>query len=447
MRTYPPGPLGVRKWGAGSMPKLTDDFIKTFAPPPGAKDRLVFDTEVKGLGIRATASGSKMFLVQWTDKATGKKVRDPLGAWGTLTVKAARDAARAQVGRVASGVDVKAEREARRAEDAKRVKDKAEAKAEADFTLDKLIGDWVKLHLASRRPRYSTEAERALRVAFQAHLSKPAAALLHGSVLAVLDGMASEGRAPMAGRTMAYGRACYGWAVKRRRLAANPFQGLPVIEGAAPVRDRFLTDDEVGAVWRAAGELGHPFRQVVLLLLLTAQRREEVAAMRWSEVAPDLSAWTLPAGRAKNGKAHIVHLSEQARAILASVPRNEGQDLVFSTNGKTVPSGFSRVKLALDGRMPDVGGAGWRFHDFRRTAVTWGANAGFPPHVADRLLNHVGGTISGVAAVYQMGEFLAERRALLEGWAAHVLACGEGQMKGDPVANLAAERTKRAKRA
>ncbi len=432
------------------MPKLTDDFIKGFAPLAGAKDRLVFDTEVKGLGIRATAGGSKMFLAQWTDKATGKKVREPLGAWGTLTVKAARDAALVHLGRKAAGFDVKAEMEGRRAEDARRVKEKAEAKAEAGFTLDNLIADWVKLHLASRRPRYSIEAERALRVAFKAHLSKPAAALSHRAVLAVLvDGMAGEGRAPMAGRTMAYGRACYGWAVKSRRLAANPFQGLPTIEGAAPKRNRFLSDDEVGAVWRAAGELGEPFRHVVRLLMLTAQRREEVAAMRWSEIAKDGSAWTLPAERSKNHKAHIVHLSEPARAILASVPRIQGQDLIFSTTGKTAPSGFSRAKRALDADMSATGGTGWRFHDFRRTAVTWGANACFPPHVADRLLNHVGGTISGVAAVYQMGEFLAERRALLDGWAAHVLACGEGQPVRESVvpADALAERRKAKRRA
>jgi integrase len=65
-------------------------------------------------------------------------------------------------------------------------------------------------------------------------------------------------------------------------------------------------------------------------------------------------------------------------------------------------------------------GTGWRFHDLRRTAVTWLAGAGFPPHVADRLLNHVSGSIRGVAAIYQRGEFLAERKAALEAWAAHV---------------------------
>jgi integrase len=148
-------------------------------------------------------------------------------------------------------------------------------------------------------------------------------------------------------------------------------------------------------------------------------------------LSPDLTTWALPGARAKNGKAHLVHLAEPARAILVSMPRIAGQDLVFSVTGKTPPSGFSKAKLALHAAMAkDAGEAtpDWRFHDFRRTAVTWLAGAGFAPHVADRLLNHVTGSIQGVAAIYQRGEFLSERKAALEAWAAHVLRCGEDAM-------------------
>lgn len=446
------------------MPKLTDKLISTFTPLEGAKDRQAFDTECKGLGIRVTRMSARqdgteqfnrIFIVRWTDTATGKRVREPLGTWGALTVEKAREAARIRLGRVAAGFDPKAEREARRVEDERKREDAARAKVEAAFTLEKLIEDWAKIHLASKRPRYATEAERALRVTFAAHLKQPARKLDHEVVTAALDAMTGEGKASMAGRTMAYGRACYGWAVKRRRLAVNPFAGLPVVEGGNPKRDRVLSDVEVGEIWRAAGGLGLPFGPITRLLLLTAQRREEVAAMRWSEVSGDGTTWTLPAGRAKNGRAHIVHLSTPAREVLANVTRIAGQDLVFSTTGKTAPSGFSRAKLALDTAMVKArtgGGAsaeqatveGWRFHDFRRTAVTWLAGAGFPPHVADRLLNHVSGTISGVAAVYQRNEFVAERKAALEAWAAHVVACGEGKRKDVKVASLKEARARRA---
>lgn len=437
------------------MPKLTDRFIASFRPAEGAKDSLAFDTECRGLGIRATASGNRTFLVQWTDPATRRKIREPLGAWGSITVDQARDAARARLGKVAQGLNPKAEREKVRSDDAQRRAAEAAARKEARFTLDILISDWVKLHLSGKRESYAAEAERALRLAFAKHLPSPASSLDKADVLEVLDGFTAAGKAPIASRTQAYGRACYRWAVKRGRLAANPFDGLPAVAGGAPIRDRVLSNKEVGAVWRAAGTLGFPFSGLVRLLLLTAQRREEVAGLCWSEMSADLSTWTIPKERAKNGRAHTVHLAEAARAELLTLPRIEGRDLVFTVTGTTPPSGFSKAKLALAAAMeseakessverpqppsptrsrgkvsvssPPPSSATWRFHDFRRTAVTWLASAGFPPHVADRLLNHVTGSIQGVAAVYQRHNFLTERKAALEAWAAHVLACVSGE--------------------
>ena len=93
-------------------------------------------------------------------------------------------------------------------------------------------------------------------------------------------------------------------------------------------------------------------------------------------------------------------------------------NLVFTISGRTPVSGFAKERLDWLSGVWD-----WRLHDIRRTAVTWMAGAGFPPHVADRLLNHVEGAIRGVAAVYQRGEFLPERQAVLGAWAGHVLAC------------------------
>jgi len=246
----------------------------------------------------------------------------------------------------------------------------------------------------------------------------------------------------MPGRTAAYGRACYAWAGKRGMVSGNPFVALPIPSGNVS-RDRVLTDAEVALIWQAAGALGYPFGPLVRLLLLTAQRREEVAGMRWSELSEDRTTWTIPKERAKNGKAHVVHLAPAARTILADVPRfvsaiPDAPDLVFTTTGRTPVSGLSKVKLQLEARIAAARAKAvgnperdalpalppWRYHDFRRTAVTWMAGNGVAPHVADRLLNHVQGTISGIAAVYQRQEFLAERRAALEAWAGFVAGLG-----------------------
>ena len=446
------------------MPKLTERFIAGFKPEGAAKDRLAFDTEVKGLGIRATASGARTFLVQWTDAATARKVREPLGVWGGITLEQAREAARIRLGRVAAGFDPKAEREARKAEDTRHRAAVAAAKVDADFTLDALINDWATLHLANRRPRYAAEATRALRLAFKALVAAPASALTHEAVTEVLDVLAGEGKTATARLTMAYGRACYGWALKRRRLPLNPFAGLPAIEGGTASRERVLSAEEVGEVWRAAGKVPAPHGPMVRLGLLTLARRDEIAGMRWGEVAADLSAWTQPGTRTKNGKAHVVHLSAPARALLRDMlgaakgkplPALPPADkLVFGVGERpiTAHSWTKRaVQAAIDaerakaaekagtepGEMP-----AWVLHDFRRSGVTWLAANGFPPHVADRLLNHLTGTISGVAKVYQRGEFLPERARALDAWGAHVLASGEGRIAVQNVVRLSGRKAR-----
>src|ERR1041384_7029352 len=106
------------------MPKLTDRFLSGLRIESGRKDRLVFDTACPGLGVRLTAKGTRSFLVQWTDPATRRKVREPLGVWGSLAIDQAREAARARLGAVAKGIDPKAERLRQRAE---AERDRAEA--------------------------------------------------------------------------------------------------------------------------------------------------------------------------------------------------------------------------------------------------------------------------------------------------------------------------------
>ncbi len=125
--------------------------------------------------------------------------------------------------------------------------------------------------------------------------------------------------------------------------------------------------------------------------------------------------WTLPKSRTKNAKEHVVHVSEQSMAVLKRVEKMP--PFVFSVLGTKPFQEFSRAKRKLD-QLSGV--TGWRLHDLRRTCVSGMARLGIAPHVADKILNHQGGTISGVAAVYQRHEFLSERRQALDLWGAHV---------------------------
>lgn len=408
------------------MAKLTEKVLEKLDVAPGQRDRMVFDTLCPGLGVRVTAKGTKAFVVQWTDPATKRKVREPLGVWGGLTLDQARAAARARLGDVAKGVNPRVER----------LKAKAEAdrmKQEEALTLDRLISDWATLHLADRRPSYREEAPRALRLTFVDRLPKPAARLEKADVVNRLDRMISDDKSAIARNVTAYGRAAYNWAMKRGKVAANPFAALPI---AAPTseRERVLSESEVREVWKAAATLATPVGQFYRLALLTLARREEVASMGWYEVSMDRAEWVIPGARTKNGKAFAIHLSEPALDVLRTIPRVKDQDLVFSTTGTTPISGFSKFKSALDAaieaeraKVAKKNGTepapliAWVTHDFRRTGVSTLASFGFDSIVADKLLNHQPAKLRGVASVYQRHEFGPERARALDAWATFVV--------------------------
>jgi integrase len=235
--------------------------------------------------------------------------------------------------------------------------------------------------------------------------------------------MARKGSVAMAARTAAYGKAAYGWGVKRGVIEGNPFVNLPVTPTTK--RERVLFGDELAAIWRATDGAG-AFNGIVRLLILTGQRREEVAEMKWAELAADFSTWTIPASRAKNGATHIVPLQE----LLRSLP--QFGELVFP--GLRGPfNGWSKAKAALD---PKAGVTNWRLHDLRRTAATGLQRLGVRLEVTEQVLNHVSGSRAGIVGVYQRHDFASEKRAALDAWGEHVLAIVEGRAATDNVVAL-----------
>jgi integrase len=400
--------------------KLTQRRIETLACPVGKKDVLVFDDEQRGLGVRVAAGGGKRYLAQYN--IGGSKRRVPLGSCSAISLAKARDAARAIMGAVAHGRDPAVERK----EKAREAKRKA---ANDDLTLDALLEQWQALRLVDKRPSYAAEAVRAIRRAFEKHLNGPAAALDRKVVVRVLDRLTKDGKTALASRTAAYGRACYHWAIKRGTIESNPFQDLPL----APVakRERILSDIELRSIWQATRGPG-PFNAIVRMLILTGQRREEVAAMAWSEFASDLLTWTVPATRAKNGAAHLVPLSSQAQAIVKTVPRLTGTDLVFSGE-RGVFSGWSKSKARLD---RGSGVSDWTLHDLRRTMATGLQRLGVRLEVTESVLNHVSGSRAGIVGIYQRHSWAEEKRAALTAWGEHVTAIVEGRGSGGNVTSI-----------
>ncbi len=409
--------------------KFTMKRIEELVCPPGKRDVLVFDDEQKGLAVRVTSGGGKSYLVQY--RFAGANRRIPLGAFSAISLAKAREACRAVLGDVAQGRDPATER--------KEVAEQAKRKAEEDvFTLAALIEQWQRLHLAGKRASYAAEAPRALRRAFANHLDTPATALDRALVVRVLDALAGAGKNARSGgpaiasRVAAYGRACFQWAVKRGALDSNAFESLPV--PSVVKRDRVLTDAELVAIWDATNGAA-PFNAIVRALILTGQRREEVAGMRRDELSPDGLTWIIPASRAKNGAAHLVPLSKQARAVVEASPRGESPLVIAGQKGPF--SGFSKAKISLDKAS---GVEGWRLHDLRRTMATGLQRLGVRLEVTESVLNHVSGTRGGIAGVYQRHDWAEEKRAALDAWGEHVAAIVERRKPTGNVVAIGARR-------
>jgi integrase len=206
----------------------------------------------------------------------------------------------------------------------------------------------------------------------------------------------------------------FGWLVQHRMVSQNPCKDVHRPE-ASRARDRVLTDAEIVKFWRATAIEREEFSALLKLLLLTGCRLNEVARMTRAELSDDGATWNIPAARTKNRRPHMVPLSPAARELIASLAQ-EGQ-LVFTTNGRSPVSGWSKIKQRLDQAMKIPP---WRLHDLRRTAVTGMAELGIRPDIIERAVNHVSGTRGGIAGVYNRSELLPERRAALERWALHV---------------------------
>ena len=261
----------------------------------------------------------------------------------------------------------------------------------------------------------------------------------------LLDKIADRPAPIVANRTFAALRRMCSWAEERGLIDVSPCEKVRA-PSAEKSHDRILSDEEIrlrGAFSRALDtRLAHS----PVLLLLTGQRLLEVAQMRWTEVDVAAESWTIPKERTKNGIAHEVAVSEAALRVLNSMPRigagPRSAGLVFTTNGKSAVSGFSKAKAGFDRAMALAKGEPtphWTLHDLRRSAASGMAGLGIPPHVVEATLNHKSGTIRGVSAVYNRYNYAVEKRTALQAWGRNIDALVNGKPSSN-VVELAAHR-------
>ena len=393
---------------------LTVRTIDTLATP--AARREVPDGLVNGLFLIIQPSGARSWAVRYRN-AAGTPRKHTLGSYPGIDLKSAREVAQGVLVEIAKGGDPAAEKKAARAGD----------KVPTDRDLVEKVVDQFVERYAKANQRSWEETKRILdREVVQAWRGRHLATIGRADVHDLLDKIVDRGSPIMANRVLAAFRKLCNWSVDRGIIAASPCDKLKA-PSAEQSRDRVLSDDELRGLWTACDGIGWPFGPLVRLLLLTGQRRDEVGQMRWSEIDLDAGLWTLPRERAKNNSAHVVPLSPPALAILRGLPRVNGSDFVFTTNGQTAVSGFGTAKNRL-AKLMDEDIPAWVIHDIRRTVATGLARNGTSLPVIERILNHVSGSFGGVAGVYQRHTFADEMRQALDRWAGHVelLAGGQG---------------------
>jgi integrase len=398
--------------------KLTEVSVYKAKPDPTKRVEIV--DAGTGLYLVIQPSGAKSWAVRYRVNGMLKKLT--LGGYPALSLKTARTEALKARGKVALAVDPAAERRAAR---------QAEIEARKD-SFAEVARAFVNKHAKAKTPRSWRQTAGRLgfnpddltinRGAVARWAKRPIGEIKKRDVIELLEAIKESGAPVMASNVFAVLRKLFNWAVARDIIAASPIAGVETPHKVES-RERVLNDEEIKRLWHASGELAYPFGHIAKLLLLTGQRRDEVAGMRWSEINLEGRTWTIPKERAKNNKTHDVALSDAALAVIEEVratPRVYSPNgFLFTFTGETPVSGFSKAKNALDERMGDA--PTWRLHDLRRTAATGLQKLNIRLEVTEAVLGHISGSRAGIVGIYQRHDYADEKRRALETWGAFVL--------------------------
>ncbi len=401
---------------------FTSKGVEAIKPDPARRLEKP-DLAFSGLYLVVQPSGAKSWALRY--RFAGKPAKLTLGRWPVMGVADARAVATAALEEVEHGRNPSVTKKAAKA-------DQREAQLTERDKIKTLIELFDKRHLSKLR------SGAAVRRMLDQHVveawgDRDIHEISKRDVIDLLDKIADSGRKTTANRIRAYTGKFFNWCVERDIIVSNPAASVKPVEKEV-ARDRVLSDDEIRWFWQACDKAGYPWGPFGKLSLLTGQRRQEIAAIPYSEIEGDL--WRLPADRVKNGRAHDVPLSTVALAVLASVPRIAGSAYVFTTTGSTPISGFAKGLARLKEKMAEAAEKErkepveiphFTFHDLRRTAATGLARLAIPVRVTEAVLNHVSGTAAGIVSVYQRHDYADEKRQALEAWSRFVTELVQGK--------------------
>jgi integrase len=433
---------------------LNDKSVRREAPETGQIE--LWDKTLPGFGLRIAAGGSRTYFVM--RRLNGKLARRTVGVAPPLSVLHgaelregeywpgdARKRAREMLEAMARGIDPKPPKVTAAAP-----LDDLSFKSVADKYLDdKLQGGGADL-------KSKGELERKLKTDLKEWHARPIAEI-KGREIRELIRTKAQASPISANRLLSFIKRVFRWAASQDYIDADPAAAVDK-PGKENSRDRYLTEDEIRLFWRAADEIGDPAGRLFKLALVTAQRRGEVAGLRWSELgtleyrAQDKTlgkdvlttgrAWLLPAERTKRGVAHTVPLSPLAAKLIDGAPKlkfgKAAADHVFPSGarGDQPITGWSRYKARLDEQIGQLMAedakeeydpkrhalAPWHIHDLRATAATFMEmdRLGIPRPVISRILNHSEGDGRSMTARYTRHKWDKEAADALDAWAAEL---------------------------
>ena len=403
------------------MKLINSSIAKVKREAAGQTDYFAWDDALPGFGLRVR-NGRSTWIVQYKFGPVTRRIT--LGTTEELTADQARRGWTTANGERRDGAD-KILVDARSGFDAK--VSRITRRKEASHTLGATIGKYLEAKRQGEHKiseNYDVALTYHLEVLLKPLHGFPLGAITRKHVAAEVDDIADKRGAVTANRARGSLSAFFHWAITKGLCDVNPVIGTE--ERTEKTRDRVLIkvadekdqkDDwsEIVKVWTACPD--NDYGRIVRLLILTGCRREEIGSLEWQEIDLVNRKITLPPGRTKNNKEHVVPLSKEAIAIIESIPRRDRVH-VFGI-GPGGYAGWSKGKANIDKaanlKTP------WTIHDLRRTCATGMANLGVLPHVIEAVINHISGHKGGVAGIYNRSTYASEKRAALDLWASHVM--------------------------
>lgn len=375
------------------MPKLllTDPTIRALSNP--AKGQTTYwDEKLPGFGCRVSQGGQKTFVVMYGPREARR--RKVVGRYPLHSLKQARDEARKTLAEISLGIIAEPRK--------------------GDLTYAKAREQFLDHAKASVSARTAADYERLLTKHFSFE-KKKLAGLKREDIARCLNKLTSTPSEQAHANTAI--RIFCNWAYREELIDRNPADRLPKLKKRPP-RERVLSEAELAEVYQKAEQYHWPFGPIVQLCIFTGQRRGEIGKLEWNWIDLSDRTITLPGEQVKNRQTHCFPIGETTVALLNNLPRID--EYVFSGRDKknATFNGWAKSKREFDETLEDV--KPYTLHDLRRTFSTVHAKIGTPIHVTERLLNHVSGSISGVAAVYNRHSYLEEMREAVVGYEGYV---------------------------